>query len=136
MLTCQCVHAGHAAACPQPPHFLRSTRSPITFVSSSCIRTQRSRGFRSQLDRHHSVRATESTEQPQTQPEQRLNTAGQPDRRGLLAGAAVLLGAGGFLATRSGKGVPTFASLEKGAIDLDTALANGKPTIIEFYAAW
>lgn len=62
--------------------------------------------------------------------------AGQPDRRGLLAGSAVLIGVGGFLATRSGKGAPSFASLEKDSIDLDTALANGKPTIIEFYAAW
>ena len=67
---------------------------------------------------------------------QDISKAEQPDRRGLLAGSAVLIGAGGFLATRSGRGAPSFASLEKGSIDLDTALANGKPTIIEFYAAW
>lgn len=76
----------------------------------------------------------QQTQQSQSNLEPPVNE--QPDRRALLAGAAVLLGTGGVLATRAGKGAPSFASLEKGSMDLDAALANGKPTIIEFYAAW
>ena len=83
------------------------------------------------------AKATEQeTEHSQGSPEPAVPAPEQPGRRGLLAGTAVLLGTGGFLATRTGKSTPSFASLEKGSIDLDTALANGKPTIIEFYAAW
>ena len=81
------------------------------------------------------IKAESSSEQSNPLPSKSEN-ASPPDRRGLLAGAAVVLGVGGFLATRSGQGAPSFASLEKNSIDLDTALANGKPTIIEFYAAW
>lgn len=54
--------------------------------------------------------------------------------KGFLAGGAVGLGAALFLVARLTAGGPSFAALEAGAIPLDTALQNGRPTVLEFYA--
>lgn len=51
----------------------------------------------------------------------------------LLAGAAIATGIGLFALSVSTSG-PSFASLEEDAVPLDVALANGKPTLVEFYA--
>ena len=40
-----------------------------------------------------------------------------------------------FLTTRVFSG-PSFAALEAGSVPLDEALANGRPTVVEFYADW
>eukprot|EP00887_Chlorella_sp_A99_P006385 scaffold3.g6385.t1 len=55
---------------------------------------------------------------------------------GLLAGGAVGLGVAAFVALRLAAGGPSFAALEAEAVPLDTALANGRPTVVEFYADW
>lgn len=39
-------------------------------------------------------------------------------------------------ACRFGSGGPSFSVLEQGAVNFDTALQSGKPTIAEFYANW
>lgn len=54
----------------------------------------------------------------------------------LIAGAAVGFGIAAFVALNLASGAPTFENLERASIPLDTALQNGKPTVIEFYASW
>ena len=65
--------------------------------------------------------------------------ASQEDRgtpKALLAGGAIGFGAAAFVALRVLSGAPSFENLERASIPLDTALQNGKPTVIEFYASW
>ena len=54
----------------------------------------------------------------------------------LLAAGAVGFAVAAFLFSRFGTGVPSLGTLEQASMPLDTALANGKPTIMEFYASW
>lgn len=54
----------------------------------------------------------------------------------LLALAAVGVGAAAFILSRFSSGAPNLSSLEKTAVPFDTALANGKPSLLEFYANW
>lgn len=121
---------------------VRQCQSPVLKCLTPCRFLVRGAATNAQrrtkaVSRLLSAKATEpENEHSQSSPEPAVPAPEQPYRRGLLAGAAVLLGTGGFFATRTGQGAPSFASLEKGSIDLDAALANGKPTIIEFYAAW
>lgn len=61
-------------------------------------------------------------------------SAGPPSK--LIAVGAALFGVGLFAATRLLDSGPTLAVLEQQAIPLETALSNGKPTVVEFYASW
>ena len=54
----------------------------------------------------------------------------------LIAGGAIGFGVAAFLTLRVLSGAPTFDNLERASMPLDTALQNGKPTVIEFYASW
>ena len=100
------------------------------------------RGGLRRADRAASLRAPRAAERDPTQPETPPPGPGAPfapedpaSGGKALAGAGFALGVALFAATSLG-GAPTLASLERDAIPLDAALANGRPTVVEFYADW
>ena len=75
-----------------------------------------------------------------SEPEQRPSTEAQPlsisDRPALLTVGSLGLAIVAFLASRSLLGRPALEELRLQSLPLDTALENGKPTLLEFYADW
>lgn len=55
---------------------------------------------------------------------------------GIIAGAAVGVAVLAFAAGRLINPGPSLATLVDDSIPLESALANGKPTVMEFYANW
>ena len=61
---------------------------------------------------------------------------GGPKSGLVLAWVGAAVGVALFAGTRLAGESPTLASLAAKSVPLDVALANGKPTLIEFYADW
>ncbi|MGQ9836816.1 MAG: thioredoxin family protein [Cyanobacteriota bacterium] len=57
-------------------------------------------------------------------------------RNGLIAVAAVILAAGLFLANQSRSAGTSLEALAQRSVPLEEAQANGKPSLVEFYADW
>jgi thiol-disulfide isomerase/thioredoxin len=57
-------------------------------------------------------------------------------RNGIIALVAVLLTSLVFFGLRLQSSLPTLGTMAAAAIPLETALANGKPSLVEFYADW
>jgi len=67
----------------------------------------------------------------------RTNTPnGDQLRNGVIAIVAVVLTVLVFFGLRVQNTVPTLGSMAEAAVPLETALANGKPSLVEFYADW
>ena len=75
-----------------------------------------------------------------TEPEKRPSTETQSSsisgRPALLAIGSLGLATVAFLASRSLLGRPALDELRLQSLPLDTALENGRPTLLEFYADW
>ncbi len=65
-----------------------------------------------------------------------LSPASQPSNSVLLAVGSVGLAVVAFVASRSLLGRPALDELRLKSMPLDSALANGRPTVLEFYADW
>ena len=62
--------------------------------------------------------------------------ASQPSNSVLLAMGSIGLAVVAFVASRSLLGRPALDELRLQSMPLDSALANGRPTVLEFYADW
>ena len=63
-------------------------------------------------------------------------SASQPCNSVLLAVGSIGLAVVAFVASRSLLGRPALDELRLQSMPLDSALANGRPTVLEFYADW
>ena len=71
-----------------------------------------------------------------TKASQPSSSGGDQLRNGIIALVAVVLTVLVFFGLRVQSTVPTLGSMAEAAVPLDVALANGKPSLVEFYADW
>jgi thiol-disulfide isomerase/thioredoxin len=131
------VPVGQAALTVRRPIGLCSTSSRCPVIS----RTRKGGGaFRAQASDDKYDVPGDSTEQS-VKTEERIgqvsadvSRAPGPSSPALLAGAAIALGVLAFGATRLGGAGPSLAQVASSSTPLEVALANGRPTVVEFYA--
>ena len=74
--------------------------------------------------------------QPSPETSQPPEPMGKQVRNLVLVLAAVALSVALFLGLQTGSNTGSLAAMAKSAVPLETALVNGKPTLMEFYADW
>lgn len=138
--TRSCVALHERAGCPTGHAARHGTHRPAVLRSRGgrfSLRTYAEPEGTSAASRDGNPPSSGSTPVP-TQEGVRPQAVAGPDTSlgkklagGALAGTLVV-----FLAMRGLTGPTSLEQLKSEAVDLDIALTNGKPTLIEFYADW
>jgi len=131
---CSCYSRGQTTV---PP-----TKRPRLLEAPLVVRTQplTSRRVCTAAQSRVTVHCSGNYDRPQIESGQSPSSGAQPantqSNSALLAVGSIGLAVFAFVASRSLTGRPALEELRIQSMPLDSALSNGRPTVLEFYADW
>ena len=119
---------------PTQGHRYLHSRVPVCFATLS------GKYPRKAPARHAEIQCSTNPDGPQSEsdrsPASGTLPSSPPSNRALLAVGSIGLAVVAFVASRSLLGRPALDELKQQSTPLESALYNGRPTVLEFYADW